>query len=55
MALILLSIIGGYIGIAIGAVTNNELYEILFLIVGILSPALITLDRIYNKMMSKSD
>ncbi|WP_313757304.1 hypothetical protein [Tissierella sp.] len=55
MALVLLSILGGYIGIAIGAVLNNELYETLFLIVGILSPALITLERIYKEMSSKSD
>ncbi|WP_353096907.1 hypothetical protein [Tissierella praeacuta] len=55
MALILLSIIGGYIGIAIGEIIDNELYQNLFLIVGALSPALVTLDRIYNEMMKKSN
>jgi len=48
MILIILSIIMGYVGFITGGIFGSDIFAYLFGIIGVLSPALYTLDKIYK-------
>ena len=48
MILILLSLIMGFIGLNIGGMIGPEIYIYLFGIVGVLSPGLFVLEKLYK-------
>lgn len=55
MFLIILSLITGYIGLNIGGMFGSEVFVALFGIVGVLSPGLFVLERIYIQMKKNSN
>lgn len=55
MILIIISIITGYIGLNIGGMFGAEIFVYLFGIIGVLSPALFVLERIYWEVKKKSN
>ncbi|MDY0236350.1 MAG: hypothetical protein RBR71_09990 [Gudongella sp.] len=54
MILIILSLIMGYIGLNIGGIFGAEIFMYLFGIVGVLSPALYVLEKLYKEIGNKN-
>ncbi len=50
MTLIIISLIMGYAGLNIGGILGAEIFMYLFGIVGVLSPALYVLEKIYREI-----
>lgn len=50
MSLIIISLITGYIGISIGSFFDTQIFLYLFGTIGILSPGLYVLEKLYKKL-----
>lgn len=50
MILIILSLITGFVGMVIGGVIGEEIFMYLLGLVGVLSPALFVLQKVYLKL-----
>lgn len=50
MLLILISLLTGFIGMLLGGISGTEILIYMFGILGVLSPGLFTLQKIYKKL-----
>ncbi|WIV12727.1 hypothetical protein [Proteiniborus sp. MB09-C3] len=50
MFLIIVSLITGFLGFIIGSIFGEEIFIYLFVLIGVLSPALFILQKIYMKL-----
>lgn len=55
MILIILSLIMGVVGFYIGMLLGAEIFAYFFAIVGVLSPGLFVLDKIYREIKKKAN
>lgn len=54
MILIVLSLVMGYIGLNLGGILGAEIFMYMFGILGVLSPGLYVLEKIYKEVKNKN-